>query len=81
VFTLGEDGIGGATGLQVEGVPPHWETVFAVDACDETAAAVTAAGGAVMMDPFDIPIGRIAVCADPQGAAFQIIQMAQPADA
>ena len=81
VFTLGEDGIGGATGLPAPGVPAHWSTVFATDDCAATAAAVAEAGGTVMAGPFDTPVGQIAVCADPQGAAFQVIQMAEQADA
>ena len=74
VFMLGERGIAGGTGLPpVEGVPPHWGTVFAVDDCDAVAAAVAEHGGSVMAGPFDTPMGRSAACADPSGAVFQII--------
>lgn len=77
LFTLGGDDVAGATGLApVEGAPAHWATVFAVDDCDATLAAVTANGGTAMAGPFDTPVGRIGVCADPQGAVFQIIQLA-----
>ena len=80
VFTLGDDGVAGGTALPpVEGIPPHWGTVFAVDDCDATLAAVAEAGGSVMAGPFDTPIGRSGACADPQGAAFQIIQLNPPA--
>lgn len=80
VFMLGEDGVAGGTGLPpVEGVPPHWGTVFATDDCDATCAAITANGGTVMAGPFDVPeIGRTAACTDPTGAVFQIMQPAQP---
>ena len=80
VFMLGEDPVAGGTGLPpVEGIPPHWGIVFAVDDCDAALAAVTDAGGTVMAGPFDMEIGRTAACADPQGAAFQLMQMADPA--
>jgi len=77
LFVLGEHGVAGGTGLSpAEGAPPHWSTVFAVDDCDATLATTTAAGGTVMAGPFDTPVGRSGVCADPQGAVFQIIQLA-----
>ena len=42
-----------------------------MDSADETAAKVTAAGGRVLTEPFDVmSAGRMAVCADPEGAAF-----------
>lgn len=78
VFTLDseENGVAGGTGLPTEGVPPHWGTVFSVDDCDAAAARVGEAGGTVVAGPFDMPIGRGAACADPQGAMFQIIALA-----
>lgn len=80
VFTVGDSGVAGGTGLPpVEGTPPHWGTVFAVDDCDTALEAVTAAGGTVVAGPFDTPIGRSGACADPQGAVFQIIQLSEPA--
>lgn len=79
VFMLGEDGVAGAQPPQMEGIPPHWGTVFAVDDCDAAAAAAAANGGTVVAGPFDMPpIGRGAVIADPAGAMFQIIQPAEP---
>jgi len=35
-------------------------------------------GGTVMVAPFDIPVGRIAVIGDPQGAVFSIIKSVPP---
>ena len=46
---------------------PEPEVDFLVDSADEAAAAVVAAGGAVITPPFDIPVGRVAVVADPFG--------------
>lgn len=52
-----------------------WHTYVAVDDADASAAAVTAAGGVVLMDPVDAgPGGRTATCADPAGARFRLWQ-------
>ncbi len=55
--------------------PPNWLVYFACDDCDVTATATSAAGGSVLSPPMDIPgTGRFAICTDPQGAAFGILQ-------
>lgn len=56
-------------------LPSHWATYIAVDNADETVAKITENGGAVHVPPFDAPgVGRMAMVADPSGAAFAIIQ-------
>ena len=58
-----------------EAVPPHWTTYLASDDADETAEKVRDAGGAVLMDPFDVfDSGRMTIAQDPTGAAFGIWQ-------
>jgi uncharacterized protein len=52
--------------------PPHWLPYFAVDSTDAAASAAIEAGGSVMVAPFDVPSGRVAVLGDPQGAAFAV---------
>jgi predicted enzyme related to lactoylglutathione lyase len=53
------------------GVPPCWTGYIAVDDVDAYAARVRTAGGAIRREPSDIPgVGRFAVVADPDGAAF-----------
>src|SRR5579863_8666094 len=53
------------------GVPPCWTGYIAVDDVDSFAARAKAAGGAIHRAASDIPgVGRFAVAADPQGAAF-----------
>jgi len=48
-----------------------WNTYIWVEDVDASATAVQAAGGAVLAAPFDVlDAGRMAVCADPAGAAF-----------
>jgi hypothetical protein len=56
-----------------QGGPPQavWNTYIQVASADETAAKVKAAGGTVLSEPFDVmDAGRMAVFADPAGAAF-----------
>jgi predicted enzyme related to lactoylglutathione lyase len=54
---------------------PVWSTYVWVDSADETAASVRAAGGTVLMEPFDVlEAGRMAVFADREGAAFSVWQ-------
>jgi predicted enzyme related to lactoylglutathione lyase len=51
---------------------PHWLFHFRVAALDPALAAVREAGGLVL-DPVTLPDGaRVAVCDDPQGAAFAL---------
>ena len=66
-----------AVGSQSEGGPPMpvWNTYVWVDSADEAASNVKAAGGRVLTEPFDVMnAGRMAVCADPEGAAFCLWQ-------
>jgi predicted enzyme related to lactoylglutathione lyase len=62
-----------AVGSLPEGGPPQalWNTYIWVQSADEAAAKVRDAGGRVLTEPFDVmEAGRMAVCADPEGAAF-----------
>jgi predicted enzyme related to lactoylglutathione lyase len=66
-----------ALGSIPEGAPPRavWNTYIWVDDVDETAAKVRDAGGTALREPFDVPgFGRMAVFADPEGAAFSVWQ-------
>ena len=57
-------------------IPPHWMIYFAVEDCDKSSEVIKELGGQVHHGPADIPdVGRFAVCADPQGAAFTIIKL------
>jgi predicted enzyme related to lactoylglutathione lyase len=47
-----------------------WNTYIAVDSADESAQKIEQAGGTVAAEPFDVlDVGRMAVLADPEGAA------------
>jgi predicted enzyme related to lactoylglutathione lyase len=59
-----------ATGLAYE---PCW----LVDSADEAAREVQAAGGRVLADPADIPVGRVAVAADPFGNALVLLDLSR----
>lgn len=66
-----------AVGSIPDGAPPMamWNTYIWVDSADETAAKARDAGGAVVMEPFDVMnAGRMAVLTDPEGAAFCVWQ-------
>jgi predicted enzyme related to lactoylglutathione lyase len=50
---------------------------LASDDTDATAALITASGGAVLAEPFDVPgNGRMTIAVDPAGAAFGVWQAA-----
>jgi predicted enzyme related to lactoylglutathione lyase len=58
-------------------VPPNWLTYFAVADCDSAVAAAEGGGGSVVTPAIDMSVGRFAVLADPAGAVFAVIQMAE----
>ena len=74
VARLHGDDVAGIGTLPASGAaptPPAWNTHVAVDSVDETADRARAAGGTVLVEPFGVPpAGRMAVIADPAGAAF-----------
>jgi uncharacterized protein len=76
LFEVGGQQVGGSMPPPMEGIPNVWNAYFAVDDADATAAKVTELGGSVVQEPFDTPVGRIAVVRDPQGATFSIIKLA-----
>jgi predicted enzyme related to lactoylglutathione lyase len=69
-----------AVGSLPEGAPPMamWNTYVWVESADEAADKVRAAGGRVLMEPFDVmDAGRMAVFSDLEGAAFCVWQAKQ----
>jgi predicted enzyme related to lactoylglutathione lyase len=79
MIATGNGNVGGVMRLTDEmaagGATPKWLFYIAVEDVDATAAAITAAGGAVLMPAWSIPgIGRMAVVADPQGIPFYIMR-------
>ncbi|HEY6730722.1 MAG TPA: VOC family protein [Solirubrobacterales bacterium] len=56
-------------------IPPHWNTYFAVEDAEAAIEQVKAGGGAKVMGPMDVEVGRIAVVHDPWGAVFSVIRL------
>jgi predicted enzyme related to lactoylglutathione lyase len=75
---------GGVLGLTDEmrerGAKPIWLGYVGVDDVDATVARIEAKGGKAQMPAFDIPQGRIAMVADPQGNPFYVMKPVPPAD-
>jgi predicted enzyme related to lactoylglutathione lyase len=72
-WSAGESPVGVMGAIeQRPSVHPHWLFHFRVPAFDAALAAVRAGGGSVL-GPITLPtVGRVAVCDDPQGAAFAL---------
>lgn len=52
-----------------------WNTYVRVESADDAAARIRAAGGTVLIEPFDVfEAGRMAFAADPAGATFAVWQ-------
>ncbi len=61
-------------------IPPHWSVYFTVEDTEATVAKVQELGGSVRVPPFDTPVGKMAVVADPHGAGFSVIAMSVSPD-
>jgi predicted enzyme related to lactoylglutathione lyase len=71
----GETFIGGIPDPRHQGSnsPPHWLSYFFVADVDEAAKKVRALGGKIWGPPMTVEgAGRMAIVADPQGAAFAL---------
>jgi predicted enzyme related to lactoylglutathione lyase len=62
--------VAGTVAPPMAGMPAAWIVYFGADDVDAVADRCVLLGGAVMAPPMDIPVGRIAVLTDPQGAVF-----------
>ena len=66
--------IAGIAEKQDAGERAHWIGFISVQDVDAGVERIRAAGGKVHLEPFDLPNrGRVALVADPQGAAFGLI--------
>lgn len=62
-------------GKEMQGVPPNWLSYVTVDDVDATAKKITANGGKLVKEPFDVmDLGRMLVAQDPTGATFALWQ-------
>jgi predicted enzyme related to lactoylglutathione lyase len=75
--------LGGVLGLTDDmvghGARPIWMGYIGVDDVDRTIAQIETKGGKALMPAFDIPQGRIAMVADPQGNPFYVMKPIPPA--
>jgi hypothetical protein len=70
--------VAGAGPLMMEGQPAAWTTYISVTDADASVARVKEAGGMVFVEPMDVlEVGRMAVFADPTGAAAAVWQPRQ----
>ena len=75
LYRKGGKMVAGGMSLMMEGQPPAWMTYVGVDDADATTDLAKKAGAAVFVEPMDVmDIGRMAVFADPTGAALGIWQ-------
>lgn len=76
IISMGSEAIGGIMKSPDNApMPPCWLGYVGVDDVDAAATSIKAAGGAVHMEPQDIPgVGRFAFVADPQGVMFYIMR-------
>jgi len=78
MYNLGEDTVLGRMKMTDEmppEVPPYVNVYFAVEDCDAAVTKATERGAVVRFGPMDSPFGRFAALADPQGAAFSVIDI------
>lgn len=67
--------VAGIGPLMTPGVPPFWNSYVSVDDAAAIAAKVSELGGQVLAEPMDVMgFGKMAVFADPTGAAFSVWQ-------
>lgn len=70
MFEVGGAPVAGGTPIFMEGQPSAWTTYVSVAGADATIAKVKQSGGTVFVEPMDVlDVGRMAVFADPTGAA------------
>ena len=75
IFHLGDSPVAAIGPLLNEGQPPAWSWYAATRDADQVARKVEAAGGKVLMAPFDVlDAGRMAVFLDASGTPFSIWQ-------
>ena len=77
VAKSGDEVVGGIMDKAKTGapdMPSHWAAYIHVDDVDAAVAKVAGAGGKVLQEPFDVEgVGRIAIVADPDGAAVGLM--------
>jgi predicted enzyme related to lactoylglutathione lyase len=55
----------------------RYEPNWLVESADAAAVKIRDAGGRVLQEPFDIPVGRVAVAADPFGNVLVLLDLSK----
>lgn len=71
-ITNGEASNGGMRPLAPAGAPPHWLVYFGAADLDGALRQADDLGGHTLAGPIEVPMARIAVVQDPQGAVFAL---------
>lgn len=66
-----------ANSFMPEGTPSFWRVYFGTADLDSALSTLEELGGTVLHPGADTPFGRLATVADPQGAGFQILGIAE----
>jgi predicted enzyme related to lactoylglutathione lyase len=75
LFRMGEEPVAGAGPTMMEGQPTAWTSYVSVADADATTDKARKAGATVFVEPMDVlDVGRMAVFADPTGAAVAVWQ-------
>jgi uncharacterized protein len=59
-------------------VPPHWQVYFLVPDVDAAIETTKGGGGNLLFGPQEVPVGKLAVLTDPQGANFALLEPDYP---
>ena len=73
LLKLGGKPVAGVSARASDPGEDAWTVYFQVHDADAAVAAVQAGGGDVLSGPTDSPFGRVAVCADENGARFAVV--------
>jgi uncharacterized protein len=74
-----DDSVGGLLdmrGMLGDEVPAHWMTYFTVDDLDATMEQADGMGASLTFGVMELPIGKLAILTDPQGASFGVFEAA-----
>lgn len=67
----------GGAELVLQTERPEPEVDFLVGSVDDAVGDVVAAGGTLVVEPFDIPVGRVARVADPFGNVLTLVDLSR----
>ena len=61
---VGDDDVAAIVLPPAEGIPPHWQTNFAVADCDAASDQIKELGGEIIVEPFDMALPQFRLHAD-----------------